>query len=37
MIKWTYEVCYEEAKKYKSRTEFHDKNQSAYQVACKNK
>ena len=37
MLKWTYEACYEEAKKYTTRTEFHDKNKSAYQVACKNK
>ena len=37
MIKWTYEACYEEAKKYKTRTEFHDKNNLAYKIACKNK
>ncbi|MBQ7381450.1 MAG: GIY-YIG nuclease family protein [Paludibacteraceae bacterium] len=30
---WTYETCFEEAKKYKSRTEFSKKSQSAYQVA----
>jgi len=34
---WDYDTCFEEAKKYKTRTEFHDKNSSAYQVACKNK
>ena len=37
MIKWTYEACYEEAKKYKTRTEFHDNNCVAYKIACKNK
>lgn len=37
MIKWTYEACYEEAKKYKTLKEFYDKSESAYRVACKNK
>ena len=34
---WNYETCYEEAKKYSTRTEFHNNCQVAYQVACKNK
>ena len=37
MKKWNYTTCYEEAKKYKSRGEFQDKNVSAYDVARKNK
>lgn len=35
MIKWTYEACYEEAKKYKSRGEFSDKSPSAWAKAKK--
>lgn len=34
--KWNHKTCYEEAKKYKSRTEFCRKNGSAYHVARKN-
>jgi hypothetical protein len=37
MIKWTYEACFEEAKKYKSRGEFAKKNGSAYRNALKHK
>ena len=33
---WNYEHCYEEAKKYKTRTEFEKNNGSCYQVAIKN-
>lgn len=33
---WNYEHCYEEAKKYKTRTEFEKNNGSCYQVAVKN-
>lgn len=33
---WTYEHCYEEAKKYKSRVEFEKESGSAYGVAVKN-
>ena len=33
---WTYETCYEEAKKYKSRKEFCDNAHTAYDVARKN-
>ena len=33
---WNYEHCYEEAKKYKTRTEFEKNNGSCYQVAAKN-
>lgn len=36
-IKWTYDTCYEEAKKYTSRNEFKHGNSSAYNVARKNK
>ena len=36
MLKWTYEACYEEAKKYKSRGEFSDKSPSAWYRAKKN-
>lgn len=32
---WSKEKCYEEAKKYASRKEFHDKNASAYSCALK--
>lgn len=35
--KWTYETCFEEAKKYKTRGEFQKGNGSAYQVVLKNK
>ena len=35
--KWTYETTKEEAKKYKSRSEFEDNNGSAYDAARKNK
>lgn len=35
--KWTYETCYEEAKKYKSRKEFQTKNVSAYTRALQYK
>lgn len=34
--KWTYEACYEEAKKYKTRGEFQKGNGSAYNVARQN-
>ena len=34
--KWTYETCYQEAKKYNSRNEFKKGNESAYNVALKN-
>ena len=34
--KWTYETCYEEAKKYSTRNEFKKGCGSAYNVACKN-
>ena len=37
MIKWTYEACYEEAKKYSSRSEFKANNGSAYSSARINK
>ena len=33
---WTYETCYEESKKYSTRTEFCKGCGSAYNVACKN-
>ena len=33
---WTYERCYDEAKKYKSKVEFRRNNNGAYQVALKN-
>ena len=33
MIKWTYEACYEEAKKYKSRDEFYKNASGAYSSA----
>ena len=33
---WTYETCYEEAKKYSTRTEFCKGCGSAYEVARKN-
>jgi hypothetical protein len=33
---WTKEVCQEEALKYKSRSEFANKNSSAYSIACRN-
>ena len=35
--KWNYDTCKEEAKKYKSRGEFSEKNGSAYAVCSKNK
>lgn len=35
--KWTYETCYEEAKKYKSKIDFYYGNNTAYKVAYKNK
>ena len=31
--KWTYDACYEEAKKYKTRSEFQDENLGAYSAA----
>ena len=34
---WTYEHCYEEAKKYKTKKEFEKNCESAYKVALKNK
>ena len=34
--KWTYESCYTEAKKYKSRSEFKKGCASAYSASCKN-
>ena len=37
MIKWTYEACYEEAKKYKTLKEFRENSNSAYSIAKKNK
>ncbi len=36
MLKWTYEACYVEAKKYTSRNDFKHGNSSAYNVARKN-
>ena len=33
--KWTKEACFEEAKKYKTRTEFAKRNGSAYRNACR--
>jgi hypothetical protein len=33
--KWTYETCYEEAKKHKSKVEFRKKSGGAYNVALK--
>lgn len=33
---WNEETCYEEAKKYKTRTEFARKSQTAYGYACRN-
>ena len=35
--KWNYKSCFEEAKKYKTRSEFEKCNQSAYESARKNK
>ncbi len=35
--KWTYDLCYEEAKKYSSRTEFQQTCYGAYRAARKNK
>lgn len=35
MKKWAKEACYEEAKKYKSRSEFQKKKHRAYDAACK--
>ena len=37
MLKWTYEACYEEAKKYKTRYSFELGNSTAYNNALKNK
>ena len=34
--KWNYDTCLEEARKYKSRSEFYEKCVSAYDVARKN-
>lgn len=34
---WTYETCYEEAKKYNTRAEFSKKSQTAYQLARREK
>ena len=34
--KWTREACYEEAKKYKTRSEFHKMNSAAYNAAWEN-
>lgn len=34
---WTYERCYKEAKKYKSKKEFYEKNHRAYAAAVRNK
>lgn len=34
---WNYDTCFEEAKKYSTRTELHDKNIVVYKMACKNK
>lgn len=34
---WTYETCYEEAKKFKTRAEFYRKSPSAYQLAREEK
>ena len=34
---WSYETCYEEAKKYSTRSEFKKGCSRAYKVACKNK
>lgn len=34
--KWTYETCLEEAKKYKTKTEFKNNNSGAYNVAYRN-
>lgn len=36
VIKWTYETCYEEAKKYNSRKKFQTSNGGAYYAARKN-
>lgn len=36
-IKWNKETCYQEAKKYKTRTEFQKGCNRAYRVVCKNK
>ena len=33
---WTYQKCEEESKKYKTRSEFQDKNSSAYRASCEN-
>jgi len=33
LLKWDYEACKEEARKYKNRTEMQEKNQSAYNAA----
>ena len=33
---WSYETCYEEAKKYSKRYEFQKGSSGAYAVACKN-
>lgn len=35
-IKWTYEACAEEAKKYQTRTQFQSGNQSAYKASVRN-
>ena len=35
--KWNYETCYQEAKKYSTRTEFNKGSSGAYKIACKNK
>lgn len=34
--KWNYNTCYDEAKKYNSRSEFAAKSSASYKVACKN-
>lgn len=34
--KWNYDTCFEEAKKYKTRSEFCKGNSGAYKVAHKN-
>jgi hypothetical protein len=34
---WNYDSCYEEAKKYRTKTEFYNGNNRAYEVARKNK
>ena len=36
-IKWTYEACYEEAKRYKTRGEFREKNPYAYGLSLRKK